>query len=191
MTALRSICSTGLSTMRMLQAMRASKVVPLIRVPWLDAGPIMKALDAGAYGVICPMINNRQQAERLVSYVRYPPGRDGDGDTENSSCGACRGHPLCAALRYSGVCGQGRGLGFRYGHYFERRAAAFGCCIRKRESYARTDWRNRLGFAPVRCLLRCRASAYSGIGNHECAAVKGFKLEVSLQWLCFRIAGIG
>ena len=57
----------------MLQAMRASKVVPLIRVPWLEAGSIMKALDAGAYGVICPMINNRQQAEQLVSYGHYPP----------------------------------------------------------------------------------------------------------------------
>lgn len=57
----------------MLQAMRASGVVPLVRVPWLEAGAIMKVLDAGAYGVICPMINNRQQAERLVSYVRYPP----------------------------------------------------------------------------------------------------------------------
>ena len=57
----------------MLQAMRASDVTPLVRVPWLDPASIMKALDAGAYGVICPMINNRQEAERLVSYVRYPP----------------------------------------------------------------------------------------------------------------------
>ena len=57
----------------MLQAMHASRVVPLVRVPWLEAGAIMKVLDAGAYGVICPMINNRRQAERLVSYVRYPP----------------------------------------------------------------------------------------------------------------------
>ena len=52
----------------------AGGAVPLVRVPWLDAGPIMKALDAGAFGVICPMINNRRQAERLASYVRYPPG---------------------------------------------------------------------------------------------------------------------
>jgi 4-hydroxy-2-oxoheptanedioate aldolase len=57
----------------MLQAMRASAVTPIIRVPWLDPAAIMKALDAGAYGVICPMINSRQEAERLVSYVRYPP----------------------------------------------------------------------------------------------------------------------
>jgi len=57
----------------MFQAMRASGVTPLARVPWLDPGAIMKVLDAGAYGVICPMVNSREEAERLVSYLRYPP----------------------------------------------------------------------------------------------------------------------
>jgi 4-hydroxy-2-oxoheptanedioate aldolase len=57
----------------MLQAMRASDVTALVRVPWLDPAAIMKVLDAGAYGVICPMINNRAEAAELVSYVRYPP----------------------------------------------------------------------------------------------------------------------
>jgi 4-hydroxy-2-oxoheptanedioate aldolase len=57
----------------MLQAMRASGVTPMVRVPWLDPADIMKALDAGAYGVVCPMINTRAEAEQLVSYVRYPP----------------------------------------------------------------------------------------------------------------------
>lgn len=57
----------------MLQAMRASGVTPMVRVPWLDPGDIMKALDAGAYGIICPMVNNRAEAERFVSYMRYPP----------------------------------------------------------------------------------------------------------------------
>jgi 4-hydroxy-2-oxoheptanedioate aldolase len=57
----------------MLQAMRASGVAPMARVPWLDPADVMKILDAGAYGVICPMINDRAEAERLVSYVRYPP----------------------------------------------------------------------------------------------------------------------
>ena len=57
----------------MLQAMRASGVAPLVRVPWLDPAAIMKALDSGAYGVICPVINTRAEAEALVSYVRYPP----------------------------------------------------------------------------------------------------------------------
>ncbi|MDT4839214.1 5-keto-4-deoxy-D-glucarate aldolase [compost metagenome] len=45
----------------------------MVRVPWLEPGIIMKALDAGAYGVICPMINTAEQAAQLVSYVRYPP----------------------------------------------------------------------------------------------------------------------
>ncbi|MCP8896197.1 2,4-dihydroxyhept-2-ene-1,7-dioic acid aldolase [Shinella daejeonensis] len=57
----------------MLQAMGASVVTPLARVPWLDPAAIMKVLDAGAYGVICPMVNSREDAERLVSYMRYPP----------------------------------------------------------------------------------------------------------------------
>lgn len=57
----------------MIQAIETTAVTPIVRVPWLDAGMIMKVLDAGAYGVICPMINNRDDAERFVSYVRYPP----------------------------------------------------------------------------------------------------------------------
>ncbi len=57
----------------MFQAMRASGVAVMARVPWLDGGAVMKVLDAGAYGVICPMVNTRAEAERLVSFVRYPP----------------------------------------------------------------------------------------------------------------------
>jgi 4-hydroxy-2-oxoheptanedioate aldolase len=57
----------------MFQAMRASGVVPMARVPWLDAGWIMKVLDAGAYGIICPMISTPEQAAELASYCRYPP----------------------------------------------------------------------------------------------------------------------
>ena len=57
----------------MLQAVRATGVTPLARVPWLEPGIIMKALDAGAMGIICPMVNNRADAEALVSYMRYPP----------------------------------------------------------------------------------------------------------------------
>jgi 4-hydroxy-2-oxoheptanedioate aldolase len=47
--------------------------VPLVRVPWLDPGIVMKMLDAGAYGVICPMINSAEEARRLVAACRYPP----------------------------------------------------------------------------------------------------------------------
>ncbi|MGN7871426.1 HpcH/HpaI aldolase family protein [Paracoccus sp. 22332] len=57
----------------MLQAMRASGVTPIVRVPWREPGAIMKALDAGAQGIICPMVNTPQEAAEFVSYVRYPP----------------------------------------------------------------------------------------------------------------------
>ena len=55
------------------QAIGRYPVVPMVRVPWLDPQIIMKTMDAGAMGVICPMINNSKQAEEFVSYMRYPP----------------------------------------------------------------------------------------------------------------------
>ena len=57
----------------MLQAMRASGVTPMIRVPWLEPAAVMRALDAGALGVICPMVSTAEEAARLVSYMRYAP----------------------------------------------------------------------------------------------------------------------
>jgi 4-hydroxy-2-oxoheptanedioate aldolase len=57
----------------MLQAMRASGATLLARVPWLDPAQVMKALDAGAEGIICPMVSTADQAAQLVSYLRYPP----------------------------------------------------------------------------------------------------------------------
>ncbi len=57
----------------MFQAMQASGATLMARVPWLEPGIIMKALDAGAYGIICPMVNSAEDAARFVSTLRYPP----------------------------------------------------------------------------------------------------------------------
>lgn len=57
----------------MLQAISTTATVPLVRVPWNEPGVLQKVLDAGAYGVICPMINSRAEAEAFVSACRYPP----------------------------------------------------------------------------------------------------------------------
>jgi 4-hydroxy-2-oxoheptanedioate aldolase len=57
----------------MLQAISSTPVIPLIRVSWNEPGQLMRALDAGAYGVICPMINTAEQARELVSACKYPP----------------------------------------------------------------------------------------------------------------------
>jgi 4-hydroxy-2-oxoheptanedioate aldolase len=57
----------------MLQGISTTNTTPLVRVPWNDPAHIQKALDAGAYGIICPMINNRAEAEKFVSSMRYAP----------------------------------------------------------------------------------------------------------------------
>lgn len=57
----------------MMQAMRASGKTLLARVPWRDPVWIMKFLDAGAMGIICPMVNTAEEAAEFVSYLRYPP----------------------------------------------------------------------------------------------------------------------
>jgi 4-hydroxy-2-oxoheptanedioate aldolase len=57
----------------MLPAISTTATTPLVRVPWNEPYEIMKALDAGAYGVIVPMVNNRDEAVRAVAACRYPP----------------------------------------------------------------------------------------------------------------------
>lgn len=47
--------------------------VPLVRVPQNEPGIIGKALDAGAQGIIIPLVNSRREAEQAVAACRYPP----------------------------------------------------------------------------------------------------------------------
>ena len=62
-----------MSMVTCFQAMQAHPVLPMVRVPWNEPGIVGKVLDAGAYGVICPMVNTVEQAQNFVSYCRYPP----------------------------------------------------------------------------------------------------------------------
>jgi 4-hydroxy-2-oxoheptanedioate aldolase len=57
----------------MLQAITTTDATPLARVPWNEPGICMKLLDAGCYGLICPMINNRAECEAFVGACKYPP----------------------------------------------------------------------------------------------------------------------
>jgi 2-keto-3-deoxy-L-rhamnonate aldolase RhmA len=57
---------------------RALGVVPLVRVPATEYHFVARALDVGALGVMVPLVDTREQAERIVSFTRYPPeGRRG------------------------------------------------------------------------------------------------------------------
>jgi 4-hydroxy-2-oxoheptanedioate aldolase len=58
----------------MMQAVRAAGDATVIaRPPWNEPGIIMKLLDAGALGILCPMVNNRADAEALVASCFYAP----------------------------------------------------------------------------------------------------------------------
>jgi 4-hydroxy-2-oxoheptanedioate aldolase len=59
--------------LQMLQAVAVVDVPAMVRVPWNDPGWIMKSLDAGAAGVIVPMVNTREEAEAAAGACRYPP----------------------------------------------------------------------------------------------------------------------
>src|SRR6202049_4766064 len=54
----------------MLQAISTTSAVPMVRVPWNEPILTAKLLDAGAYGVICPMINSKAEAEALITACR-------------------------------------------------------------------------------------------------------------------------
>ena len=62
-----------LNALTMMQTISGTEVVPLARVNWNEPGQIMKILDAGCYGIICPMVSNRIEAERFIQACRYPP----------------------------------------------------------------------------------------------------------------------
>ena len=47
----------------------------MVRVPWNEPGIIGKVLDGGAYGVICPMINTKEEAKNFVSYSQISAAR--------------------------------------------------------------------------------------------------------------------
>jgi 4-hydroxy-2-oxoheptanedioate aldolase len=57
----------------MCQVLQGLPAPVLCRVPWNEPGIIMKCLDAGFSGLICPMINSAEDARRLVDAARYKP----------------------------------------------------------------------------------------------------------------------
>jgi 2-dehydro-3-deoxyglucarate aldolase/4-hydroxy-2-oxoheptanedioate aldolase len=62
-----------LTLVAQLEAVAASGIVPLVRAPWNDMVWIKRILDAGAYGVMIPYVNTREQAIAAVQACKYPP----------------------------------------------------------------------------------------------------------------------
>lgn len=66
--------ATDLTTiLPILQAISTTDTAAMVRVPWNDSATHMRMLDAGAQGIICPMLNTRAETEAFVQACRYPP----------------------------------------------------------------------------------------------------------------------
>lgn len=64
----------GFETLQvMMQAMNGSNCVPIVRPQWNDPVIIKRVLDIGAYGVLIPWVNSKEEAEATVRACRYPP----------------------------------------------------------------------------------------------------------------------
>ena len=61
------------TAIQMMQAISTTDAVPMARVNWNEPGGIMRLLDGGAYGIICPMVNTGAECEAFVGACRYPP----------------------------------------------------------------------------------------------------------------------
>ncbi len=61
------------ATVELIRAIEHGGSCPIVRVPWNEPGIIGKMLDAGAHGVIIPMVNTVAEAEAAVAAARYAP----------------------------------------------------------------------------------------------------------------------
>lgn len=59
--------------LNLIQIIESNGVVPLVRVGDNDSLLIKQAMDAGAHGVIVPMINNVADAQEAIASIYYPP----------------------------------------------------------------------------------------------------------------------
>lgn len=66
-------CMDYETAVNMIRAIDLGGVTPLVRVPWNEPGIIGRMLDAGAMGVVVPMIQDAEDARRAVDACLYPP----------------------------------------------------------------------------------------------------------------------
>jgi len=87
-TAARTVASSGIDWVlfdtehgppsfetvdELVRGVSGAGALPLVRVVWNDINAIKQALDTGAYGVIVPWVNSKEEAEKAVTYCRYQP----------------------------------------------------------------------------------------------------------------------
>ena len=64
----------------LISVIQSKNIAALVRVDKNEEVTIKHALDAGADGIIIPMVNNKEDAMRAIEYAKYPPiGKRGVG----------------------------------------------------------------------------------------------------------------
>lgn len=71
--AQHGLASDITSILPMLQAIKGTNSIPFVRLPSNDHAFIMRMLDAGVVGLICPMINSAEETEAFVAASKYYP----------------------------------------------------------------------------------------------------------------------
>lgn len=66
-------CMDYQTAVEMIRAIDLAGITPIVRVPWNEPGIVGRMLDAGAMGIVAPMINSVAEAQALVDACRYPP----------------------------------------------------------------------------------------------------------------------
>jgi len=88
----------------MLQALSATRLLPIVRVPWNDTVTIKRVLDAGATTLLVPFVQNADEAHAAVAATRYPPeGRRGMAGMSRASKFGTTPNYLTTANRQMGV----------------------------------------------------------------------------------------
>lgn len=64
------------TAVQLLQALSSTPALPLARCAGHTLAEINKLLDAGAYGIICPLVNTPEEAAAFARACRYPPRGD-------------------------------------------------------------------------------------------------------------------
>jgi 2-keto-3-deoxy-L-rhamnonate aldolase RhmA len=65
---------TWRETQNLIEVIAKAGCIPFVRVPSANVGDIQKATDAGALGIIIPMVDTVQEARNAVMFSKFPIG---------------------------------------------------------------------------------------------------------------------
>jgi 2-keto-3-deoxy-L-rhamnonate aldolase RhmA len=91
----------------MAQILNGSVATPLVRVGQIDQAVFKSVLDAGAHGIVVPLVNTVEEAERAVRFCKYPPqGVRGVAANKSSDYGLTLGKYIRSANDETSIIAQ-------------------------------------------------------------------------------------